>query len=204
MPRRDATCMITSDSSAPDKVFQVVIIGSGFAGLGMAIQLARSGINNFIVLEKAAALGGTWRDNSYPRRVLRRANPPLLISFEMNREWRYVYAPQKDILEYLNRCADKYRIRSRMRFNQEVTQARFDEEAGVWHLTSATADAWPRASLSLLSVSSTYRTIRQSKTCRRFRGPRFTLLAGITPTTSPEKRSRSWEQVRAQSSLSQS
>ena len=56
----------------------VVVIGSGFAGLGMVIRLRQAGISDVVVLERADAVGGTWRDKHLPRRRLRRAEPPLL------------------------------------------------------------------------------------------------------------------------------
>ncbi len=46
--------------------FQQIIIGAGFSGLGAAIRLQQSGRTNFMVFEKAAQIGGTWRDNVYP------------------------------------------------------------------------------------------------------------------------------------------
>ena len=45
---------------------QVAIIGTGFAGLCMAIRLKADGIDDFVILEKAGDVGGTWRDNNYP------------------------------------------------------------------------------------------------------------------------------------------
>src|SRR5690554_2079043 len=43
-----------------------IIVGTGFAGIGMAIALHKAGITNFKILEKAHDVGGVWRDNSYP------------------------------------------------------------------------------------------------------------------------------------------
>ena len=51
--------------SQASQTCQVLIIGTGFGGLGMAIQLQKSGLSDFLLLEKADAIGGTWRDNSY-------------------------------------------------------------------------------------------------------------------------------------------
>ena len=45
---------------------EVAIVGAGFAGLGMAMALRRAGREDFVVLERAASVGGTWRDNTYP------------------------------------------------------------------------------------------------------------------------------------------
>jgi cation diffusion facilitator CzcD-associated flavoprotein CzcO len=46
--------------------YRVVVIGAGFAGIGMAIALKRAGIDDFVVGDRAGSLGGTWRDNNYP------------------------------------------------------------------------------------------------------------------------------------------
>lgn len=45
---------------------RVAVIGTGFGGLGAAVRLRREGITDFVVLERAGSVGGTWRDNSYP------------------------------------------------------------------------------------------------------------------------------------------
>mgnify|MGYP005817789699 CR=1 FL=1 len=42
----------------------VAIIGAGHSGLCMAIRLKQAGIDDFVILEKAGTLGGTWRDNT--------------------------------------------------------------------------------------------------------------------------------------------
>ena len=67
-----------SDSGGAER-FRIVIIGAGFAGLGMAIRLKQAGIDDFVILERADDVGGTWRDNSYPGLRRRRAVPPLLV-----------------------------------------------------------------------------------------------------------------------------
>ena len=45
---------------------RIVIVGAGFGGIGLGIQLRRAGIDSFTILEKADAVGGVWRDNTYP------------------------------------------------------------------------------------------------------------------------------------------
>jgi cation diffusion facilitator CzcD-associated flavoprotein CzcO len=52
-------------SDLPPVHTRAVVIGTGFSGLGMAIALQQQGVD-FVILEKAADVGGTWRDNSYP------------------------------------------------------------------------------------------------------------------------------------------
>jgi len=122
----------TSPSAAP---LRVLIIGAGFAGMGLAIQLQRAGISDFLLLEKASDLGGTWRDNRYPGAACDVPSHLYSFSFEPKTDWTRKFAPQTEIFAYQQHCADKYRLRPRIRFNTEVRHAQFDAEAGLWRVT---------------------------------------------------------------------
>ena len=111
---------------------QVAIVGSGFAGLGMAIRLKRAGIDDFIILERAADLGGTWRDNSYPGCACDVESHLYSFSFALNPDWSRKFAPQAEIQEYLQRCAERFGIIPHIRFGYEVTGARWDDAAREW------------------------------------------------------------------------
>ncbi len=110
----------------------VVIVGAGFAGLGMAIRLKQAGIHDFTVLEASDRLGGTWRDNTYPGVACDIPAHLYCYSFEPNPNWTRFFAPQEEILAYLELCADKYDVRSHIRFGTAVTGASFDERTGLW------------------------------------------------------------------------
>jgi cation diffusion facilitator CzcD-associated flavoprotein CzcO len=112
----------------------VLIIGTGFAGLGMAIAMKQAGFNNFTILERADAVGGTWRDNNYPGCACDVQSHLYSFSFEQNPEWTRMFAPQPEIKRYLQHCADKYGLMSHIRFGAEVVEARYDETAAVWNL----------------------------------------------------------------------
>jgi cation diffusion facilitator CzcD-associated flavoprotein CzcO len=114
----------------------VLIVGSGFAGLGMAIRLKQAGIDDFVVLEQAGEVGGTWRDNHYPGAACDVQSHLYSFSFEPWPEWSREFAQQKEILTYLRHCADKYGVRSHIRFNTKVTSARFDERTGLWDVST--------------------------------------------------------------------
>jgi cation diffusion facilitator CzcD-associated flavoprotein CzcO len=122
----------SSPSGAP---LRVLIIGSGFGGLGMAIQLQRAGIEDFLLLEKAAEVGGTWRDNAYPGAACDVPSHLYSFSFELKSDWTRKFAPQAEIHDYLLHCVAKYRLRPRIRLNSEVLAAAFDEAAGLWRVT---------------------------------------------------------------------
>jgi cation diffusion facilitator CzcD-associated flavoprotein CzcO len=116
---------------------QVVVIGAGFAGLGMAIALKRAGIDDFVVLEKADEVGGTWRDNHYPGAACDVESHLYSYSFEPNPRWTRTFAPQREILDYLIRCTDKYGVRPHIRFGSTVVAARFDEDAAAWEVRTS-------------------------------------------------------------------
>ena len=118
----------------PDR--RVLIVGSGFSGLCLGIHLKRAGIENFTLLEKSDRIGGTWRENTYPGAA---CDVPAFLysfSFEPKPDWSRKWAHQDEILAYMEHCFDAYAIREHVRFGFEVEHARFDEDAGVWHVRS--------------------------------------------------------------------
>ncbi|MEM9457751.1 MAG: NAD(P)/FAD-dependent oxidoreductase [Myxococcota bacterium] len=119
---------------SPPTTVLVAILGAGFAGLGMAIRLRRAGIHDFLVLERGSAVGGTWRDNTYPGAACDIPSHLYSYSFELNPQWSHVYGRQAEIREYLERCTDRYGLRPRIRLGAEVIEARFDERQARWHL----------------------------------------------------------------------
>jgi cation diffusion facilitator CzcD-associated flavoprotein CzcO len=113
---------------------KVVIIGAGFGGLAVGLELARSGYHDFVILEKAKELGGVWRENTYPGAACDVPSPYYSFSFEPNPEWPQRYSSHSEIKAYMNRVVDKYDLRSRIRFGTEVTAASFDANAGRWRI----------------------------------------------------------------------
>ena len=79
----------------------VAIIGAGFGGLCMAIQLERAGIRSYTIFEKAAGVGGTWRDNTYPGAGCDIPSHLYSFSFEKYASWTRRYPEQPEILAYL-------------------------------------------------------------------------------------------------------
>jgi cation diffusion facilitator CzcD-associated flavoprotein CzcO len=114
---------------------ELAIVGSGFAGLGMAIECKRAGIGDFVVLERAGQLGGTWRDNHYPGCGCDVPTPLYSYSFAPNPHWSHLYARSEEIRTYLERCADEFAVREKIRFGADVTGARWDEDAQRWEVS---------------------------------------------------------------------
>jgi len=114
--------------------YRAVIIGAGFGGIGMAIALEQAGIEDFIVVEQAADLGGTWRDNSYPG--LTCDIPSQLYSFSF-RPWRWSrrFPARDEILAYLRALVAEHGLGPRIRFGAAVASAAFDERRALWDLT---------------------------------------------------------------------
>jgi cation diffusion facilitator CzcD-associated flavoprotein CzcO len=110
------------------------VIGTGFSGLGMAIKLKQSGNDDFVVLEKAGSVGGTWRDNTYPGCACDVQSHLYSFSFEPNPKWSRMFATQPEIREYLEHCTTKYGVRPHIRFDATMTACEFDEAAGVWRV----------------------------------------------------------------------
>ena len=116
--------------------FKVVIVGTGFSGLGQAIQLEKAGIRDYVILEKATEVGGTWRDNSYPGCACDVQSHMYSFSYEQNPGWSRSFSPQPEIFDYLKGVADKYRLREKIRFGVELTGAHWDERERRWTATT--------------------------------------------------------------------
>lgn len=117
-------------------VLEVLVVGTGFAGLGMGIHLKRAGIDSFVILERAHDVGGTWRDNHYPGCCCDIPSHLYSFSFELNPGWTRMYPPQREILEYLRHCAQKYGLVPHIRFGAEVVEARYEEADALWRVTT--------------------------------------------------------------------
>lgn len=124
-----------TDASTPD--VDVVVVGAGFGGLCAAIMLREAGIDNFVVLEKAAEVGGTWRENTYPGAACDVMSLMYSFSFAPNPDWTRGYARQPEILDYLKRVSDRFDLRRSIRFGAEVVSEVFDDDNDLWTVTTA-------------------------------------------------------------------
>lgn len=140
--------MADSGSAAGTRTYGAIIVGTGFAGLGMAIKLRESGDDDFVVLEKAGDVGGTWRDNHYPGCACDVQSHLYSFSFAPNPEWTRMFAPQPEIWAYLRKVTDQYGLRSNIRFNAEVQSARWDEKAQLWRVQTSQGEISARVLIS--------------------------------------------------------
>ncbi len=88
-------------TSSSKRDYRVIIIGAGPGGLCTAIKLQEAGIKDFVVLEKATDIGGTWWHNQYPGAECDVMSHLYSFSFELKRDWSRPFAGQAEILDYL-------------------------------------------------------------------------------------------------------
>ncbi|MFE7315410.1 flavin-containing monooxygenase [Streptomyces sp. NPDC057555] len=116
---------------------RVAVIGSGFGGLGAAVRLRRAGITDFVVLERADAVGGTWRDNSYPGCACDVPSHLYSFSFAPNPQWPRNFSGQPHIRAYLERVAETFGLRPHLRFDAEVRGLRWNGTELRWEIDTA-------------------------------------------------------------------
>ncbi|MBP2326270.1 cation diffusion facilitator CzcD-associated flavoprotein CzcO [Kibdelosporangium banguiense] len=113
------------------------IVGTGFAGLGIAIELKRAGLRDITLLDKADELGGVWRENTYPGAGCDIPSPLYSFSYEPHTTWPKRFSLRSDIHDYMKNTARKYGIDAHIRFGTEVTAAEFDAAANRWRVSTA-------------------------------------------------------------------
>ena len=112
--------------SSSSEHFRIAIAGSGFSGLGTAIRLKEKGIDDFVILERAGDVGGTWRDNSYPGCACDVESHLYSFSFAQNPDWSYRFSRQPEIWTYLQRCARDFGVMPHIRLRNELQSASWD------------------------------------------------------------------------------
>ncbi|PTM97953.1 cation diffusion facilitator CzcD-associated flavoprotein CzcO [Streptomyces sp. VMFN-G11Ma] len=116
---------------------RVAVIGSGFGGLGAAVRLRREGITDFVVLERAGSVGGTWRDNSYPGCACDVPSHLYSFSFAPNFDWPRTFSGQEHIRAYLEHVTDVFQLRPHIRFDCEVKLMTWDAEQLHWDIETS-------------------------------------------------------------------
>jgi len=116
----------------PNKTYTSLIVGTGFSGIAMAIKLKEQGIQDFIILEKAKGVGGTWRENTYPGAECDIPSALYSYSFEPHPDWKYKWSMQPQILDYIKHVAKKYEVNPHIQFSKEMTRAEWKEREGIW------------------------------------------------------------------------
>lgn len=162
--------------------FRVLVIGAGMSGLLAGIRLGQAGIP-YTVVEKNAAVGGTWWENRYPGCRVDIANHFYCYSFEPNHDWPEFFSRRDELHQYFERCATKYGVRERVRFETEVVSARFDETRGDWELRLRTKQGREEVERYNAIVSAVGQLNR----------PRIPELPGLSDFRGPAFHSAAWE-----------
>lgn len=118
----------------------IAIIGTGFGGLGAAIELKRAGHDDIVIFEQGDDVGGVWRENTYPGAACDVPSPYYCFSYAPNPTWPRRFSPQPAILDYLRRVTDTYDVRRHIRFGTEVASADFDESSNTWTITTSAGE----------------------------------------------------------------
>ncbi|MCH8496991.1 MAG: NAD(P)/FAD-dependent oxidoreductase [Marinobacter sp.] len=115
-------------------LYDVIVIGAGISGIGAGIRLREAGLDNFLILEKTADLGGTWRDNTYPGCACDVPSALYSYSFAQKPDWSRAFAGQAEILRYVREVAERHGVPGYIRFQQPVVKAQWQETAHEWAL----------------------------------------------------------------------
>jgi len=144
---------MNTEQSSPGRPHrcEVAILGAGFGGLCMAIKLLEAGIDDFVVLEKGAEVGGTWRDNTYPGAECDVQSHLYSYSFAGKPDWSRRYAGWREIQQYILDTTHKHGLRSHIRFGRTVNAAHFDASTARWTIGTAEGEAFVARHLVLAS-----------------------------------------------------
>ncbi len=113
---------------------EVAIVGSGFSGLCMGIKLKQAGIENFVILEKDAVFGGTWRVNNYPGAACDVPSHLYSFSFAQNADWSRKFPLQSELLTYTEQVVENYDLMRHIRLDSALEGADYDEGKGYWRV----------------------------------------------------------------------
>jgi cation diffusion facilitator CzcD-associated flavoprotein CzcO len=115
----------------------VFVVGAGFGGLATAIKLAESGENDFLVIDRGAEVGGTWRDNTYPGAACDVPSQLYSFSFALNPDWSRSFSPQPEIQDYLRKVGAESGVLDRFRFGVNFESAAWDADAALWRIETS-------------------------------------------------------------------
>ena len=114
-----------------------LIVGGGFSGLCMAIQLRKAGLDSFLLIEKNDDIGGTWYDNRYPGCACDIPSHLYSFSFEPSPDWSRMYPGQREIHDYLKRCVERHGLAPQVRLQTRFQEAIWNEQEGLWDVSAA-------------------------------------------------------------------
>jgi cyclohexanone monooxygenase len=124
------------------KNLSVGIIGAGPGGLALGILLRKAGFDDITIFDREEGVGGTWRINTYPGLTCDVKSHLYSYSFDLNANWSRLWSGQPEILEYFERCTQRYRLGPSLKLNTEIVSARWDAETSTWQLTTNSGECY--------------------------------------------------------------
>lgn len=119
---------------------EIIIVGAGFSGIGTAISLQKSGFSDFLIVDDAGGVGGTWHWNTYPGIAVDIPSYSYQFSYEKRADWSRTYAHGNELKDYAVECVEKYGLAERIRFNTTIIEACYDESVNLWQLLTAAGE----------------------------------------------------------------
>ena len=162
---------------------KVAIIGAGFGGLAMAIRLLQNNIHDFVILEKAKDVGGTWRENQYPGAACDVQSHMYSLSFAPKTNWSKRYAEAGEIFSYIQDITEQFQLREYCQFEHEVTRAEYDEGRCIWTISFKEHDPLEAQFVIFASGHYIFHKSHILKALKTFKVKCFTHQNGITITT---------------------
>ena len=151
---------------------RIAIVGTGFAGLGLAIRLKAAGIDDFVLIERADDVGGTWQANTYPGCQCDVPSHLYSFSFAPNPTWTRTYSRQEEIWAYLRDLAERHDLHPHIRFGHELTAATWDEERQRWNVETSRG-AWTAQLVVDATGPLSHPLVPAIRGLRRFEGKLF-------------------------------
>lgn len=119
-----------------------LIIGAGPGGICAGVKLKESGREDFVILEKAGGVGGTWYHNHYPGAECDVPSHFYSFSFDIRADWAKPFATQAAILDYFEECAEKHGLMPHIRLDSAVASAAWDDDEALWRVTTQDGDVY--------------------------------------------------------------
>lgn len=152
---------------------KIVIIGAGFGGLACAIRLLQNNIRDFIILEKADDVGGTWRENQYPGAACDVQSHMYSLSFAPKTDWTKRYAEAPEIFNYIQDLIKNFDLEPYIKFNREVSTTIYSEESCRWAIQLADGQKIKAQFIIFASGPLHIAQIPQIKGIEKFKGEIF-------------------------------
>lgn len=123
-------------------IYDCIILGTGYGGIGMGAQLTKDGTENYLILETADEVGGVWRDNTYPGAACDTQALIYCYSYFLNLGVSRMFAGQVEMLGYLKAMAEEFNLYEHIRFNHRITRSEWLEDMKAWEIETATGETF--------------------------------------------------------------